>query len=225
MRRYWLLLGGFIVLFGVLFGVAAALGMPVEDARPWMGAGGAGAALVGVALLVVDVALPVPSSGVMMLHGLLFGLWTGATLSLAGSMGAAAVGFAVGRAGNGWIRRLVTPEEHDRAGRLLARWGTLAVVASRPVPMLAETVMILAGASPMPWGRAMLAAFAGTVPAALAYAAVGATAASLRAGTAVFVGVVLVGGVFWWWGRRAGEGMEAAAGDAPATATAAVVGE
>lgn len=222
MRRYWLLLGGFIVLFGVLFGVAAALGMPVEDARPWMGAGGAGAGLVGVALLVVDVALPVPSSGVMMLHGLLFGLWVGAALSLVGSLGAAAVGFAVGRAGNGWIRRLVTPEEHDRAGRLLARYGTLAVVASRPVPMLAETVMILAGASPMPWGRAMLAALAGTVPAALAYAAVGAAAASLQAGTMVFVGVVLIGGVFWWWGRRAGQGMEAAAsGSADASAVAA----
>ena len=223
MRRYWLLLGGFIVLFGALFGVALALGMPVEDARPWMGAGGTGAALVGVTLLIVDVALPVPSSGVMMLHGLLFGLWTGAALSLIGSLGAAAVGFALGRAGNGWIRRLVTPEEHDRAGRLLARYGTLAVVASRPVPMLAETVMILAGASPMPWGRAMLAALAGTIPAALAYAAVGAAAASLRAGTAVFVGVVLIGGVFWWWGRRAGEEMEAAAsvpGDAGAGATA-----
>jgi len=207
-----MLLGGFLVLFTALFAGAMAVGLPVEDAKPWMGAGGAGAAAVGVTLLVVDVALPVPSSGVMILHGLLFGLWTGAALSLAGSVGAAAVGFALGRAGNGWIRRLVTPEEHDRAGRLLARWGALAIVASRPVPMLAETVMILAGASPMPWGRAMLAALAGTIPAALAYAAVGATAASLRAGTAVFAGVVLIGGVFWWWGRRAGEGMEAEAG-------------
>jgi uncharacterized membrane protein YdjX (TVP38/TMEM64 family) len=220
MRRYWLLLGGFLVLFLALFGAAMALGLPVEDARPWMGRGGAGAAAVGVTLLVVDVALPVPSSGVMLLHGMLFGLWVGAALSLAGSLGAAAVGFALGRAGNGRIRRLVTPEEHDRAGRLLARWGALAIVASRPVPMLAETVMILAGASPMPWGRAMLAALAGTVPAALAYAAVGATAASLQAGTAVFGGVVLIGALFWWWGRRAGEGMEAAAAAGPTAATA-----
>lgn len=229
MRRYWLLLGGFLALFLALFAAAMALGLPVEDARPWMGRGGAGAAAVGVSLLVVDVALPVPSSGVMMLHGLLFGLWVGAALSLVGSIGAAAVGFWLGRAGNAWIRRLVTPEEHDRAGRLLARWGALAIVASRPVPMLAETMMILAGASPMPWGRAMLAAFAGSVPAALAYAAVGATAASLTAGTAVFVGVVVIGGVFWWWGRRADAGADAEVragrpGDA-ATASAAAAGE
>ena len=203
MRRYWMLLGGFMLLFLLLFAGAAALGMPVDDAQPWMGRGGPAAAVIGVALLVVDVALPVPSSGVMIVHGALFGLWIGATLSLAGSMGAAAVGFAMGRAGNRWIRRLVTPEEHDRAGALLSRWGALAIVASRPVPMLAETMMILAGASPMPWGRAMLAALAGSIPAALAYAAAGAAAASLRAGTLVFVGVMALAGIFWWAGRRA----------------------
>ena len=198
-----MLLGGFVLLFTVLLGVAAALGLPIDDAQPWMGRGGAAAGAVGVGLLIVDVALPVPSSGVMLLHGALFGLWIGAALSMIGSIGAAVVGFWVGRAGNGWIRRLVTPEEHDRAGRMLQRWGALAIVASRPVPMLAETMMILAGASPMPWGRAMLAAIAGSIPAALAYAAAGAAAASLPAATAVFGGVVLVGAVFWLIGRRA----------------------
>lgn len=204
MRRYWMLLGGFFLVFLAFFAGAAALGVPVDDAAPWMGRGGAAAAGAGVALLVVDVALPVPSSGVMMAHGALFGLWTGAALSLAGSLGAAAVGFGAGRAGTRWIRRLVTPEEHERAGRLLSRWGVLAIVASRPVPMLAETVMILAGASPMRWGAAMAAALAGSIPAALAYAAVGAAAASLRAGTLVFAGVVLVAALAWWVGRRFG---------------------
>lgn len=203
MRRYWMLLGGFVLLFTALLGVAAALGLPVDDAQPWMGRGGAAAGAVGVGLLIADVALPVPSSGVMLLHGALFGLWVGAALSLVGSIGAAAVGFGLGRAGTKWIRRFVTPAEHDRAGRMLQRWGALAIVASRPVPMLAETMMILAGASPMPWGRAMLAALAGSIPAALAYAAAGAAAASLSAATAVFGGVVLIGALFWLFGRRA----------------------
>jgi uncharacterized membrane protein YdjX (TVP38/TMEM64 family) len=204
MRRYWMLLGGFLLLFTALLGVAAALGLPMDDAQPWMGRGGAAAGAVGVGLLIADVALPVPSSGVMLMHGVFFGLWIGAALSLIGSIGAAIVGFAVGRAGTEWIRRFVTPEEHDRAGRLLQRWGALAIIASRPVPMLAETMMILAGASPMPWGRAMLAALAGSIPAALAYAAAGAAAASLPAATAIFGGVVLIGAVFWIIGRRAG---------------------
>src|SRR5215218_3598030 len=122
MRRYWLLTAGLAATFLAVFGVAAALGVPVDDARPWMGQGGPAAALAGVALLTADVVLPVPSSGVMLLNGLLFGVWVGAALSVVGSVGCAAVAFWMGRAGSPWVRRLVTPEQHDRAERLLERW-------------------------------------------------------------------------------------------------------
>jgi uncharacterized membrane protein YdjX (TVP38/TMEM64 family) len=202
MRRFWFLTAGLVVFFLAVFGAAAALGLPVDDARPWMGQGGPVAALVGVALLTTDVVLPVPSSGVMLLNGLLFGVWIGAALSVVGSVGCAAVGFWMGRAGSPWVRRLVTPEQHDRAARLLERWGALAIVATRPVPVLAETVSILAGSSKLRWSTAMLASLVGALPAALAYALAGSAAASLKAGTLVFVGVVLLGGAFWWAGRR-----------------------
>ncbi|MDB4951151.1 MAG: hypothetical protein JWM27_3800 [Gemmatimonadetes bacterium] len=213
MRRYWLLLGSLAFGFLAVFLLAAALGLPVDDARPWMGAGGPAAAFAGVALLIADVVLPVPSSGVMLLNGLLFGVWIGAALSLVGSVGAAALGFWMGRAGNGWVRRMVTPEEHDRAGRLLERWGALAIVATRPVPILAETVSILAGASRMRWSTALAAAFVGTLPAALAYAVAGSAAASLQAGTLVFAGVVLLGAGFWFAGRRRESAASASAAD------------
>jgi uncharacterized membrane protein YdjX (TVP38/TMEM64 family) len=196
------LTAGIVVALLAVFGIAAALGVPVDDARPWMGSGGSAAALIGVALLTADVVLPVPSSGVMLLNGLLFGVWAGAALSLLGSLGCAAFGFWIGRAGSPWMRRLVTPEEHERASRLLERWGVLAIVATRPVPVLAETVAILAGASRMRWSTALLASFAGAVPAALAYAIAGSAAASLRAGTLVFGGVVLLGAGVWLAGRR-----------------------
>jgi uncharacterized membrane protein YdjX (TVP38/TMEM64 family) len=201
-RRYWLFSAAVVAAFLVVFGVAAALGVPVDDARPWMGRGGPAAALVGVGLLTADVVLPVPSSGVMLLNGLLFGVWIGAALSVVGSVGCAAFGFWIGRAGSPWMRRLVTPEEHERASRLLERWGVLAIVATRPVPVLAETVSILAGASRMRWSTALAASFIGALPAALAYAVAGSAAASLKAGTLVFAGVVLLGGGVWLAGRR-----------------------
>ena len=215
MRRYWLLLTGMVVAFLAVFAVAAALGVPVDDARPWMGRGGPAAALLGVALLTADVVLPVPSSGVMLLNGLLFGVWIGAALSVVGSVGCAATGFWMGRRGSAWVRRVVTPEEHDRASRLLERWGALAIVATRPVPVLAETVSILAGASRLSWGRAMLASFAGTLPAALAFALAGSAAASLKAGTLVFFGVVLLGAAFWVAGRRRDARTSVVAADPP----------
>jgi uncharacterized membrane protein YdjX (TVP38/TMEM64 family) len=201
-RRYWLLSAGIAVVFLAVFGVAVALGLPVDDARPWMGRGGPAAAAAGVALLTADVVLPVPSSGVMLLNGLLFGVWVGAALSVAGSVGCAAFAFWIGRAGSPWMRRVVTPAEHERASRLLERWGVLAIVATRPVPVLAETVCILAGASRMRWSATLLAAFAGALPAALAYAVAGSAAASLRTGTVVFGGVILLGAIVWLAGRR-----------------------
>src|ERR1700741_1807610 len=101
MRRYWVMLGGMLLVFLALFGVATALGIPIlSDPSPWMGRGDAVAAGVGVGLLAADVFLPVPSSAVMLAHGALFGVWTGALLSIVGSLGAAAVGFGVGWAGN-----------------------------------------------------------------------------------------------------------------------------
>jgi uncharacterized membrane protein YdjX (TVP38/TMEM64 family) len=204
MRRYWTVVGLMLVVLLGLFGVVEALGVPLlTDPSPWLDKGGPMAALVGVGLLIVDVLLPVPSSLVMIAHGAIFGVLAGTALSLIGSTGAAAYGFALGRRGGGPLARVVPAEERRRADRLLARWGMLAVIATRPVPLLAETTAIMAGASSMSWRQLMIAALAGALPAALLYALTGAIAASFTNGAMVFGLVLLVAGAFWWLGRRA----------------------
>jgi uncharacterized membrane protein YdjX (TVP38/TMEM64 family) len=188
-----------IVLAVETIGVAA-----LEDPTLWLGRGGAVAAAVGVGLLLVDVLLPVPSSLVMVLHGAVFGVVVGTGLSLVGSVGAALVGFGIGRRGAGMLGRFVPAEERARADWLLERWGALAIMVTRPVPLLAEATAILAGASPMPWGRAALAALLGTLPAALLYAVVGATAASAFHWTLAFVLVLPLAGLYYALGRWLG---------------------
>ncbi len=202
MKRYWAVAGLMLGLFLILFLLVEVLGVPLmTDPSPWMERGGMLSALVGVGLLVTDVVLPVPSSLVMVAHGALFGVVVGTLLSLVGSVGAALVGFAVGRRGGPLLSRLVSAEERERADRLLTRWGALAIVVTRPVPLLAETVVILAGTSPLGWGRAALAALAGSLPAALLYALTGALAASFQSSALVFGLVLLVAGLFWLIGR------------------------
>ena len=204
MRRYWTVVGVMLVVLLAFFGAVEALGVPLlTDPSPWIDRGGPMAALVGVGLLIVDVLLPVPSSLVMIAHGAIFGVAAGTALSLIGSTGAAAFGFLIGRRGGGALARVVPAEERIRADRLLSRWGMLAVIATRPVPLLAETTVIMAGTSSMSWRQAMIAALAGAVPAALLYALTGAVAASFTNGTMVFGLVLLVAGAFWWLGRRA----------------------
>jgi uncharacterized membrane protein YdjX (TVP38/TMEM64 family) len=203
MKRYFIITGAMLGFFLLLFLFVEALGVPLlTDPSPWLKQRSVLAATIGVGLLVGDVLLPVPSSLVMVAHGALFGIVGGTLLSLAGSVGAALFGFAIGRRGGRIFERLVTPEERARADELLRRWGMLAIIVTRPVPLLAETVAIVAGTSSLGWGRTMLAAFAGSLPPALLYAITGAAAVNLQNTTLVFVGVILIAVCFWIVGRR-----------------------
>ena len=205
MKGYVVVVGALLLVLLLIVLLVEALGIPLlDDPSPWLARAGALAAFVGVGLLLVDVLLPVPSSLVMVLHGALFGVLIGAALSLLGSVGAALMAFGLGRRGGPLLDRLVSAEERARADRLLRRWGPLAIVITRPLPLLAEATAILAGTSMMPWGRAALAALLGALPMALLYAAVGALAATVYHWTLAFVLVLPVAGAYWLLGRRLG---------------------
>ncbi|MEY2484249.1 MAG: hypothetical protein QOH88_3181 [Verrucomicrobiota bacterium] len=203
MKRYLMVMGGMILLFLALFFLVEALGVPLlVDPTPWLNQGGLWAAALGVGLLIADVLLPVPSSLVMVAHGALFGVAIGTLLSLLGSTGAAVFGFWIGRRGGKWLERLVPLDERDRANRLLERWGLLAVVVTRPIPLLAETVAIMAGASPLGWLGTTLAALAGSLPPALLYALTGASAGRFQNTTLMFLFVMVITGIIWMLGRK-----------------------
>ncbi len=187
------------------FVAVEALGVePLTDPRPLLDAGGVLAAAAGTGLLVADVFFPVPSSGVMLAHGALFGIVVGTALSLVGSLAAFAVGFGLGRRGERALERLVAEEERSRADRLLRRWGVLAIVVTRPVPILAETTAFVAGTSSLGWRTSLVAALVGSLPAALLYAVAGALAASFATGAMVFAVVILLGLVVVALSPRAG---------------------
>ena len=106
-------------------------------------------AALGVGLLVADVLLPVPSSIVMVAHGPRTFRRGSAARSFhcwEVSVRRCLVLLSVDAAENYWIR-VVTHGERARANDLLARWGVLAIIVTRPIPLLAETVAIMSGAS------------------------------------------------------------------------------
>jgi uncharacterized membrane protein YdjX (TVP38/TMEM64 family) len=194
-----------VLLFGsflILFLLAEALNITLlKEPFFWLSQTGVLAGFTGVCLLVADVALPVPSSLVMIVHGALFGVVIGTLLSLVGSTGAALVGFAIGRRGGPLLVWLAPAEELVQAERLLIRWGMLAIIVTRPVPLLAETTAIVVGTSRLGWGRATLAALAGSLPGALLYALTGAGTAGFQNGALVFGLVLLMASSFWLVGR------------------------
>lgn len=202
MKHYAAVIAVLLTALIVAFVVVEANDIPVlSEPLPALERGGLLAAATGTGLLVADVVVPVPSSAVMVAHGALFGVVGGALLSLAGAIGAAMVGFVLGRRGSPLLARIVPAAERQRADALLQRWGLLAVIVTRPVPLLAETVAVMAGASAMPARTVAVGAAVGALPAAVLYAAAGALAIGLVSGAVVFGGVMVLAALIWLIGR------------------------
>ena len=198
MKRYWMIIVAIMLFFLISFLIVDQLQIPIlTDPHFLMQNTGIGAALLGIALLIADVFLPVPSSIIMLLNGGLFGFLPGALLSLIGTMGADWLGFYLGRAGKHWLNRLVPPNQIDQANALLEKWGLIAVIVTRPVPILAETLTIVAGTSKMSWLEVTLASLAGSLPMVILYAFIGATAATWD-GALISFGLVIVIAVVVW---------------------------
>lgn len=196
-RMYWRFLGITFFVFLLIFAISEALGLHLlEDADVMQEWTLPVAALVGVGLLMADVFLPVPSSMIMVAHGTLFGFVGGALLSVMGGVGAALVGYWIGKKGKSMLRRWFDPQAFEVGDRFFARWGIASVILSRPVPLIAETVSVAAGASNLEWKKMTLGSLLGILPISLAYSWVGAYLGSGNAGIWAFLGVVGVAGIF-----------------------------
>jgi len=85
---------------------------------------------------------------------------------------------------------MVVGDDEPRVTELLRRYGTATIILSRPVPLLAESVAMVAGATGMSWYRLLLAGTAGIVPVSFAYAVAGDR--SGQTGGAVVAGIVIL---------------------------------
>lgn len=116
-------------------------------------------AAVGAALLAADVVLPLPSS--------LVGTMLGARLGLAAGFAAAFAGLMAGQLAAFALARRVGA---GRSAELPQAPALAVLFLSRPVPVLAEAVVIAAGAARLDWPRFLLGCTAGNAVYAAALA-------------------------------------------------------
>ena len=204
MRRsiaLFLLIAGAVVASKVL--VEDVLGIPMEaTAASWLRDAGAGTAVLIVALLALDVFLPIPSSVVMVLSGAAFGVPFGAALALVGSIAGEWLGFElVRRYGRRMSAAMIGDEELERFQRFFARHGVAAVVVTRPLPIVMETMSLVAGLSGMKRSAFLTASLVGTVPIVLVYAYAGAFSREAGSMVPAIVILVAVTGAGWLWYR------------------------
>jgi uncharacterized membrane protein YdjX (TVP38/TMEM64 family) len=155
------------------------------------------ARLAGVGLLVVDVVAPATSSIVMVANGMLFGAVWGTLLSVVGGMGAALLGYWMGVRGERAGKRWLGEESLTRANAFFSSYGMMALIVSRPIPIVAEAVSIIAGMSRMPTRKFLPAALLGLLPTAIIYGIAGRYTTDLDHGLYAFLAVRVVAGTVW----------------------------
>jgi uncharacterized membrane protein YdjX (TVP38/TMEM64 family) len=168
----------------------------------WMANAGAGSAAILIGLLVADILLPVPSSLVMVLSGAAFGVLWGSIFSLVGSIAGEWLGFELARRyGAAATRRIVSPEELDKLRVVMARHGAAAVLVTRALPVVMETMSVVAGLSKMSRASFLWASLAGTLPVVVIYAYAGAISREASSFVPAVVIVLAVAGAAWVWYR------------------------
>jgi len=190
MRLIGKILGISIFIVLLTFGLAVTLEIPfLVNPQYLMEQNSLWTAVLASGLLALDIFLPVPSSIIMISSGHLFGVAAGALVSFIGMMISCAIGYYIGRlSGKLWLKE--DSPNYKRSQEILAKWGEFALILTRPVPVLSESVIILAGAEKMPVHRALLTSALGLAPTCIIYAVVGHYAASLAANVWSFVVVV-----------------------------------
>lgn len=207
-----------IKLAAIVAGVVIASKLLVENVlgyslggvvESWVTHAGAGSAVTVITLLAVDLFLPVPSSLVMILSGAAFGVLWGSALSLVGSIGGEWLGFElVRRYGRPFSRRIVTDDEIRALDRVFARHGAAAIAVTRALPVVMETMSVVAGMSRMSRASFLVSSLLGTLPIVVVYAYAGAV--SRQTGSlvpAVIILIAMAGGGWIWYRSRIADGI------------------
>ncbi len=135
---------------------------------------GSWAWLVGLALLVGDLLIPVPSTVIMSGLGYVYGVTLGGVLASLGALGSAVTGYTLCRwMGEPMAARLAGERGLNQGRSVFDRCGSWLVALSRWLPVLAEVIACLAGMTRMSRKRFLFAASCGCIPMGFAFAWVG----------------------------------------------------
>ena len=146
-----------------------------------------------VALLALDIVLPVPSSVVSTAAGAALGFWPGLAASTLGMTACCQIGYAIGRtSGRAVAARFVGEPALADVERWVRVRGDWMLCVMRPVPFLAEASVLLAGIARLDGGRFAALTFLANLGVSAAYALAGATASSTNSMLPAIAGAIVL---------------------------------
>jgi len=175
--------------FEVLFSTESAVG--------WLEGHGNWAWMVGMALLIADLFLPIPGTVVMSALGYLYGWPVGGLISALGSVASGLLAYGMCRGlGRKAAERIAGAEDLKKGERLFSKAGGWVVTWSRWLPVLPEVIACLAGMVKMNFAIFAVALVCGSVPLGFAFAAIGDVG---HASPRLAIGASVVIPPLLWW--------------------------
>lgn len=154
--------------------------------------------IVSFLALTSDIVLPVPSSIVMYTNGFVLGGIQGASLSLLSVMIGSLFGYYLGR-----FTSLGFKSKNDQnADDILKKYGPVAILVSRGIPILSESICIVCGYNKMNLKSYFLLNFIGYVPVCLLYAYCGSIGYDKNSFLISFASSLLIVALFLFVGKK-----------------------
>jgi uncharacterized membrane protein YdjX (TVP38/TMEM64 family) len=145
-----------------------------EEMVGWLRARGGFGWVGGILLLVSDLFLPIPGTGVMAALGFVYGPLIGGSVSAIGSFLSGMLAYGLCRGlGHGIALKLAGAKDLEKGERMFASSGGWIVALSRCLPLLPEVIACLAGLASMPLRRFTVALACGALPVGFVFAGIG----------------------------------------------------
>ncbi|MEO1029392.1 MAG: VTT domain-containing protein [Pseudomonadota bacterium] len=175
--------------YGKLIEAQALEFMDADQSRAWI-------AVFGGAALALDPILPIPSSIIATQLGNTLGFVAAALVNSVAFIVAGLLGYGIGTGGRQTMLMFGRRFPHAFE-QFVQRFGLVAVLICRPIPVLSEASLIIAGASRAQFGHLLLWTSGAQAILGLLYASVGAYARDQEGGFSIllvgFVGIPAVG--------------------------------
>jgi len=149
-------------------------------------------------LLTSDILLPVPSMLVMYFNGYVLGTFSGTLVSLAGLLLGCIAGYFLGKMG----RKKQSHVSTHRAMLFLEKYGPLAILLSRGIPILSESICVVCGFNKMPFKQYFIYNLIGYLPLCVLYAYCGSIGYDQNSFMLTLGCSVLLGICFWFFGKK-----------------------
>ncbi|HYE54908.1 MAG TPA: VTT domain-containing protein [Chitinophagaceae bacterium] len=155
-------------------------------------------ALLSFLVLASDVFLPVPSSIIMFTNGYVLGTGYGTVLSLLSVTAGAVVGYYLGK----FTALGLRSGSDEKANGIISSYGALAILITRSIPVLSETISITCGFNRMPFKKYVAYNVLGYLPLCLIYAVCGRVGYDRNIFLISFGSSIVIAVVLWLFTRR-----------------------